>query len=844
MKKLLFLLIAFCLLGILKAEINEEKYISFKIKKTSELESLTRLISIDNKKGDTVYAYCLASQLPMLAELGYAVEVLVHPGDRQQVRMVSSIRDASTWDAYPTHDLYLQMMQEMRDNYPEICVLDTFGYSVQNRPLIIMKISDNVDTDEDEPEFLYTSTMHGDETTGFILTLRLIDYLTSNYATDTQVQNIINNVELWINPLANPDGTYWQGDHTVNGARRYNRGWADLNRNFLDFDDGEHPDGRPYQPETLAMMDLANAHNFVLSGNFHGGAEVANYSWDTIPELPADVDWFIDVCREYANHAQADGPPGYFNDENNGITNGYEWYPIVGSRQDYMLYYHHCREVTFELSAVKLLAESQLNNLWDYNKNALLAYIERCVYSIQGTVTDPLGRPLAATIYIQDHDELNSHVKTGEAGDYYRLISPGDYQLRVEADTYQSIENIVAGFSEGTNTIRNFVLEPLAPNYQTFPLDVGWSLVSINMSNDDMQPASVFSSVLPSLGRLISLDEVYDPDMPSHLNTLTTISNAQAYWVNMRNDDTYVEYGTMCDFSSTLIQLQAGWNLLAYPLVDSSTLTTALAAIMPSVIQVKNQNQVFDTGVPAYFNTLDTLEPSTGYWINVSEDCSFYYPHYVDTGANRTSERTLPEIDLNLTPTNTSVVFCQISAPDFDPDSTYILAASEMQRLAISPLVVHVADTLATICVQMPAGEARVDFFLVNANLDILASNINCNLTLSAGETVGRDEPHLFNYLPTASQDDVSSPPAITLQNYPNPFNPTTYLEYYLPTSGNVQIDIYNARGQKILSNSFEKASGKHTWMWKADDQLASGVYLINLKHNGKSLHRKALLMK
>ncbi len=51
---------------------------------------------------------------------------------------------------------------------------------------------------------MYSATMHGDETTGYILMLRLIDYLLSNYGADPQVTNILDNMEVWIYPLANP----------------------------------------------------------------------------------------------------------------------------------------------------------------------------------------------------------------------------------------------------------------------------------------------------------------------------------------------------------------------------------------------------------------------------------------------------------------------------------------------------------------------------------------------------------------------------------------------------------------------------------------------------------------
>ena len=64
-----------------------------------------------------------------------------------------------------------------------------------------MQISDNVGIKENEPSFLYTSSMHGDELSGFVLSLRLIDYLLTNYGMNNRISNLINEIDIWINPL-------------------------------------------------------------------------------------------------------------------------------------------------------------------------------------------------------------------------------------------------------------------------------------------------------------------------------------------------------------------------------------------------------------------------------------------------------------------------------------------------------------------------------------------------------------------------------------------------------------------------------------------------------------------
>ena len=93
-------------------------------------------------------------------------------------------------------------------------------------------------------------------------------------------------------------------------------------------------------------------------------------------------------------------------DEDNGITNGYAWYEIDGGSQDYMNYYHHCREVTVEISDIKLLPENLLPDFWEYNYRSFINYMTQGLYGISGTITDSeSGLPVKATIYINDHDD-------------------------------------------------------------------------------------------------------------------------------------------------------------------------------------------------------------------------------------------------------------------------------------------------------------------------------------------------------------------------------------------------------------------------------------------------------
>jgi hypothetical protein len=443
---------------------NIEVYFSFEISSRDLIRELTNIISIDNVQGTTIYAYANESEYG--AFLSYNIEhtILPKPGELMIPEMSDNIDEITDWNIYPTYDAYVSMMNMFASNYPAICKLVDAGNTVQGRKILLVKISDNVNVREAEPQFLYTSSIHGDETTGYVLMLRLIDSLLTTYGTNPRITNILNNAEIWINPLANPDGTYHGGNETVNGATRYNANGYDLNRNFPDPIYGVHAN---QQQETALFRTLAEQNNFVLCANFHGGTEVVNYPWDTwtsgYPDYVshADDNWYQFISHLYADTCQAHAPSNYMNGYNDGITNGGEWYVINHGRQDYMNWYMKSREVTIEISDTKLLPPSQLPAHWEYNKRSFLNYIESIFYGVRGIVTDTTDHPLNAIVKVLNHDTLHSEIRTDSLnGNYHRMLASGTYSLNFSAEGYypQTISNVVVNNFQ--TTILNVELVP------------------------------------------------------------------------------------------------------------------------------------------------------------------------------------------------------------------------------------------------------------------------------------------------------------------------------------------------------------------------------------------------
>jgi PKD repeat protein len=468
MKKILFFILScfICTVGLSQIDINpfftesSELIIKFHIADRSELEILTRIVSIDNIIEDEVTAYVNPNEFAQFLTLNIPYEIVEKPVlTLEELNMMDfeAIKNSrNNWNYYPTYQAYLDLMNEFATTYPDICRLVEIGTSVQNRKLWACVLSKNVNVREAEPQVFFTSTMHGDEVTGYVLMLRYIDYLLSNYGTDVRVTYLLDNLEIWVNPLANPDGTFHGS--TINQAIRYNANGVDLNRNYKDWVHGDHPDGKSWQKETLAFMALQEQEHFTLAVNIHGGSEVCNYPWDNTYTIPADNAWWNFVCREYADTAQFYSPSNYMTFKG-GVVRGCNWYIIDGGRQDYANYYNHTREFTLEISNFKTPSANQLPNFWNYNYRSFLNYTQQALYGVHGVVTDACtGTPIHAKIFINSHDVNESFVMTDPRVGYYaRPLKGAVYTITYSADGYISQTETIT-ISDRQTIIKNIQL--------------------------------------------------------------------------------------------------------------------------------------------------------------------------------------------------------------------------------------------------------------------------------------------------------------------------------------------------------------------------------------------------
>ena len=419
---------------------------SFVENDADKLRNLSRIISIDKRKSDTITAYANRAEFESFLQKGYDYTI-VRRNDEKAVSMATTIAQMANWDRYPTYDVYLQMMDSFAIKYPTLCRIDTIGTSVRGRLILCAVISDSLNIDQNKPQFFYSSTIHGDEVTGYVLMLRLIDHLLTNYGTNAYITSLVNKTRIYINPLANPDGTYYGGNNNVSQARRYNANSVDLNRNYPD--PWSSVPLSAIQQENTAMMNYVASHHFVMSANLHGGSEIVNFPWDgytSREKRSADDQWWRAVGRKFVDSCRAVRSGVYTSDNSTGITAGGDWYVINNGRQDYMNYYQHCKEATLEVSEDKTLSTSMLPTYWNFHRKALLDYIDQVHYGIHGMVVDSITRePIKALITIDNYDLDNSDVYSRQNhGDFYRPLLSGTYSVKATKQGYypKSLENI------------------------------------------------------------------------------------------------------------------------------------------------------------------------------------------------------------------------------------------------------------------------------------------------------------------------------------------------------------------------------------------------------------------
>jgi len=360
---------------------------------------------------------------------------------------------------YHSYEEVIFMMDSLANAYPDITKLDTIGVS-QELGLVIqaMKISDNPGIEEDEPAILLDGLHHAREPVSMESCLATLEYLLVNYGTDTTVTNWVDNIEIWIVPILNPDGwkylveenladPWWrknQRDNNENGTFDPDYDGVDINRNYdhkwamggsSDPSSWTYRGPAPFsEKETQAKRDLALSQKFVLSISYHSHGEIVIYSWSDVPPAP-DKQLIIDIADSIATRIPVFSGTGNYQPTASNCTNGFSrcWMYVVAGTIEYTV------ETAPEFIPSGL---DGIQIAQDNIAGALYLFDRVSGPGLTGHVTNSsTGEPLIANVKVIElfYPIIIPRTSDELYGRYYRLLLPGTYSVEFSKEGYETL---------------------------------------------------------------------------------------------------------------------------------------------------------------------------------------------------------------------------------------------------------------------------------------------------------------------------------------------------------------------------------------------------------------------
>ena len=255
---------------------------------------------------------------------------------------------------YFTYSEMTDLLHDLKENHSDIMYLTSIGRTYEGRDIWMVKLSDNVDEDEDEPGVLLMGAHHGNEKPSFEVLIFFIQYMVENYGkenidndrdgqinedpidgidndddglvdedpSEDRVRDAIDNTQIFLIPMVNPDGV--EANSRKNCAPNYgsfglSRGitsyGVNLNRNYgydwylycvfpmkyhflmnaLDFSFNYRGPNPFSENETQAVKNFVMSHNISISLSYHSYSEVIFYPWMHTSKPAPDEDLFISI---------------------------------------------------------------------------------------------------------------------------------------------------------------------------------------------------------------------------------------------------------------------------------------------------------------------------------------------------------------------------------------------------------------------------------------------------------------------------------------------------------------------------------------------------------------------
>jgi hypothetical protein len=394
---------------------------------------------------------------------------------------------------YTRYAQALETLTELQASHPEVCRLDTLGYSTRDSiPMLRFKISDNVQIDEDEPAVFFCGGVHADEVLGVEVVMWFTQNIMDRYDRDDSVViRLINSLEIYCVPFINPEGhlvveggdLVWRKnkcDNDHNGIFNFHDG-VDNNRNY-DFGwsidtapDAIVPESLQYkgtapftQTENIAMAAFGQRYRPLVALDYHsptyGRSEVAYYPWYWYSDVGGhgfgpDEALMYDICRQYCS---------LIIDDRGDST--YEARRALVDKGDYKTYFYGnfgTAAFSVEISDTTIQDTLLVDSICNRHLPSQYFLLQRALGpGITGVIRDSVTlEPLEAEVQVLEHINADIHPRLSrpDFGRYRRLLAPGSYTLRFLKTGYSTWT--LSGVTVGSNgpTVRDVLLRPLNP---------------------------------------------------------------------------------------------------------------------------------------------------------------------------------------------------------------------------------------------------------------------------------------------------------------------------------------------------------------------------------------------
>ncbi|UCG45129.1 MAG: zinc carboxypeptidase [Candidatus Bathyarchaeota archaeon] len=292
---------------------------------------------------------------------------------------------------YHTYNEVELELHQIELTHGSIAKVFDIGNSIEGREIWAIKISDNPSIEENgEAAVLYMGAHHAREWISVEVPMNLAHYLVNSYGHDPRITNLVDEREVWIVPMVNPDGVEYsqqvyqmwrknKRDNNRNGHFDPSVDGVDNNRNYGYMWGYDNEGSSPYtwsemyrgayafsEPENQAIRNLVLHRDFVFAVSYHSYGQLMLYPWGYIDADTPDHKLYTDIAAEMAR----------FNGYTFGNAKDDVIYNTNGDADDWLYGERGTLAYTFELGTMFVPPESQIEQIWLNNREPALYLLE------------------------------------------------------------------------------------------------------------------------------------------------------------------------------------------------------------------------------------------------------------------------------------------------------------------------------------------------------------------------------------------------------------------------------------------------------------------------------------